>query len=507
MKETEKTILSRIDEVPTVSWKEKSGDEFKELVFQSLWDDFFDEKNLEAVDMQDKKTCIRYGRPTKKLVPGEFYPDVYALDIFDVVYDPLMDPLNIESARFIVHQNIFKTVREILADSKYTTEGKRALKMYADSKEGIVQSNLNKEAMDKRNKRLEAMGVKSSEFPLFAAGDVLVNLTEHYTNVWDTKTEKFVRRVITYCDDSIELYNETLEECIGMDEYPFITWSEDLETNDLWNDSIDDLIRVPNKLINIWFSQMSENRTLKNFQMHWFDATNQAYQPQTYEPGPGRMLPAPGDPNKTILPVNISGLDDTLEAINFLTAVVERGTGATAIEKGVGEQKRQTLGEIQILTGKALERSTSIAKFYRRSWYDFARKWDKLMQANARGSKKLYKTGKNGKLFEKTLRRGDWISAAGYKSEVSSSSEQENNDIKSIQKWIFAKSQFPMNQAISKIAAKRIFEGLDVTPDELKEIEQGEEQAQQMAQSAQVPGQSMQPQAQPMQLSQLQPTV
>src|SRR3990167_11513671 len=114
MKETEKTILSRIDEVPTVSWKEKSGDEFKELVFQSMWDDFFSEKNLEAVDMQDKKTCIRYGRPTKKIVPGSgFYPDVYALDIFDVVYDPLMDPLNIESARFVIHQNIFKTVREI----------------------------------------------------------------------------------------------------------------------------------------------------------------------------------------------------------------------------------------------------------------------------------------------------------------------------------------------------------------------------------------------------------
>ena len=69
MKETEKTILSRIDEVPTIEWKEKSGDEMKEIILQSMWDDFAIEKNLEAIDMQDKKTCIRYGRPTKKIVP------------------------------------------------------------------------------------------------------------------------------------------------------------------------------------------------------------------------------------------------------------------------------------------------------------------------------------------------------------------------------------------------------------------------------------------------------
>ena len=496
MKETEKTILSRIDEVPNVDWKEKSGDEFKELIFQSLWDGFFQEKNLEAVDMQDKKTCIRYGRPTKKIVPGkDFYPDVYALDIFDVVYDPLMDPLNIESARFVIHQNIFKTVREILADPKYTAEGKRALKEYADSKEGIVQSSLNKEELERKQERLEAMGVSSDEFPLFAAGDVLVNLTEHYTNVWNTKKEEFERRVIIYCEESIELYNETLEESIGITEYPFVTWSEDLETNDLWNDSIDDLIRVPNQLINVWFSQMAENRTLKNFQMSWYDATVQGYQPQTYEPGPGRMLPAPGDPNKTIMPVNISGLDDTLEAINFLTAVVERGTGATAIEKGVGEIKQQTLGEVNVLVGKALERSTSIAKFYRRSWYDFAVKWDKIMQANARGSKKLYKTSRNGKVYEKTVMRGDWISEAGYKPTVSSSSEQEQETVKGIQKFQFLLQMFPNNGALRKVAQKRSLEMVDLSPDELKEVEEAEDQMQQMMQQGvQQPMQSAQPQ-------------
>lgn len=502
MKETEKTILSRIDETPTVEWKELSGDEMKELIMQSMWEDFADKRNIEAIDMQDKKTAIRYGRPTKKIVPGkEFYPSVHALDIYDVVYDPLMDPLDIESARFVIHQNIFRSVREVLADKKYSEEGKSTLKKWAYSKDGIVQSARNKEEWEKRMERLEAMGVSSNDFPLFSGGDVIANLTEHYTNIWNTKTEKFERRVVTYCDDTIELLDKNLKELIGIEEYPFVTWADDIETNDLWSDSIDDLIRVPNKLINIWFSQLSENRTLKNFQMHWYDSTNQGYQPQTYEPGPGRMLPAPGDPNKTILPVNISGLDDTLEAINFLTAVVERGTGATAIEKGIGEQKKQTLGEVEILVGKAMERSISMAKFYRRSWYDFARKWYAIMEANARGNKKLYKTGRSGKMFEKKVFRGDWVSEAGYNPIIRSSSEQEQENVKGIQKFQFLMSMFPMNLALRKIAQKRSLEMVDLTPAELQEVEEGEKQAQEMMQQQpmQQPAQSMQTQPQPMQ--------
>ena len=476
MKETEKTILSRIDDAPNCEWKELSGDEGKEIIMQTIWEDFYKEKNIEAIDIQDKKTVIRYGRATKKIVPTKgIYPDVFALDIYDVVYDPMMDPLNIESARFIIHQNIFRSVREILADKKYTEKGKESLKMWANSKAGIVQSQANKEEWEKKMERLRAMGVDNDDFGRFAGGDVIVNLTEHYTQEWNKDKKEFERRVIVYCDDAIELLNETLESLIGMKEYPFMTWAEDIETNDLWNDSVDDMIRVPNKLINIWFSQMAENRTLKNFQMHWYDATIQGYQPQTYEPGAGRMLPAPGNPRETIMPVEISGLDDTLEAINFLTAVVERGTGATAIEKGVGEQKDQTLGEVQILVGKALERSTNMAKFYRRGWYDFARNWLMIMEANSKGAKTLFKTARSGKVYSKKIYKSDWVSEAGYEPLIRSTSEQEQESVKGLQKFQFILSMFPQNIALRKIAQKRSLEIVDLTPDELKEVEDFED--------------------------------
>lgn len=482
MKETEKTILAKIDEAPTANWSELSGDEEKELIMQSLWDDWAERKNLEGVDIQDKKNCLRYGRPTIKLMPSEDDIDIAAMDIYDVVYDPLMNPLDVETARFIVHQNIYRSLKEILADERYENKGKDALKLWAASDFGLVQSNENKKAMDERNERLKSMGVDSDDFDKFAGSDVIVNITEHYHQEWDAKQKKFVRMVCVYADDQFELMKEKLVDLTGVEEYPFVTWADDIETNDIWSDSVDDIIRVPNKILNVWFSQLTENRTLKNFQMHWYDATKEGYSPQTYEPGPGVMLPAPGNPKETIMPVDISGLDDTLEAIGFITQIVERATGATAIDKGVGEQGTQTLGEVQVLVGKAMERATNMAKFYRRARYELAMKWYHMMEANVDKSRMLYKTGASGKVYPKTIKKKDWSSEAGYKATISSSSEQEQEQVKTIQKFLFVMQSNPNNLALRRIAQKRNLESLDLTPDELREVEEFDRQLEESSQ-------------------------
>lgn len=496
MKETVKTILSKIDDAPNVDWKEKSADEMKEIVYQELWNDGVKENKLDWLDVIDKKNVLLYGLSTKMLDVGEDRVDIRVLDNWDIMFDPMMSSTDIETARFIIRKNIFRSIKEILADDRYSEKGKDKLRMFAAGDEAIVQSEMNREQWEKRNDRLMAMGVQSDDFNNFAAGDVIVNLTEHYTKEWNKDTESFEKRVVVYADDWCELMDEKLIDLIGVEEYPFVVWYEDPETNDVYPDGIADLVRTPNKILNIWFSQQVENRTLQNFQMHWYDATVQGYTPQTYEPGPGRMLPAPGNPRETIMPVEINGLDETFTAIDFLTKVVERGSGAVAIEKGTGESGSQTLGEVEILVGKAMERSVAMQKFYRGSWYELAKKWDALMHANSFKSKKLYKTGRSGKLYEKEVTAKDWKSDAGYEPIVSSSSEQEANNIKTIQKFNFVVQQSPNNMALKKIAQKRQLELLDLAPDEMKEIQDAEEQMAEQMEAAQEAQKQLQQQAQ-----------
>lgn len=505
MKETIKTILSKIDDPPNVDWKEKSSDEMKELIFQEIWNDQFKKKKFEWIDVLDKKNVLMYGISTKVLNPTDDGVSVNVTDVFDIVFDPLMNPLDIESARFIIRQNIFRSVREILADDRYTDKGKEQMKIWQLSPVGVIQSDTNKDEYKKKMERLMSMGVNESDFAHFAGGDVIVNLTEHFTLEWNTKTKKFDRHVVVYANEWCELMDEKLEDLIGIDEWPMVVWYEDPETNDIYPDGIADLVRVPNKVVNVWYSQLVENRTLTNFRMHWYDSTNEGYSPQTYEPGPGRMLPAPGNPKDTIMPVEINGLDDTLTAIEFVTQIIERGSGAVAIDKGVQEPGTQTLGEVEILVGKAMERSLSIQKFYRGSWYELANKWARLMHANPPKRMSLYRTGQSGKLYEKVVSPSDWKSEAGYEPIVSSTSEQEANDLKTVQKFAAVMAQFPNNPEIRKIAQARQLELLDFTPDELKRVMEAEEklqeQIQQQAQQAQMAGETQQPE-QPMQQQQ-----
>ena len=508
MKETIKTLMSKIDDPPDVEWKELSGDEQKEIIYQQIWNDEFQHENLEIKDMMDKKNVLMYGLSTKKLNLKKTGVTVDITDVFDIVYDPLTKPFDVESARFIVHQNIFKPLREILADDRYEAEGKERLKQFLLSPKGLVQSGKNKIEWERSIERLRAMGVQNEKFALFTGGDVMVNLTEHYTNIWNVKTQKFERRVIVYADDVTELLDEKLSDLIGIDEWPFEMWCEDPETNDVYPDGVGDLVRTPNKILNIWFSQQVENRTLQNFQMHWFDATIQGYQPQTYEPGPGRMLPAPGDPNKTIMPVQINGLDETMKAMDYLIQMVERGSGATALDKGEPEVGPQTLGEIQLLVGKANERAKTMAKFYKASWYRLARKWNMMMQANGFPKFELYKTGIDGKVYKKVVYNSDWKSEAGYEPTVQSSSEQEADDVKSIQKFTYVQQQYPDNQALKGILQQRQLKLLDLTPAELKEVDdeqqrlmeaakQQAEQPQEMPQPGEPQPAQPQPQGQP----------
>ena len=499
MKETIKTMLSRIDDPPEIEWKERGGDQQKELYYQEMWETHKNEANLDIIDILDKKAVLLYGLSVKKLNITEKGVEPSVLDIYDVLVDPLMNPWDSESARFFVHTNIFRNVRDILADDRYDKGGKESLKLWADSPEGITQSSKNKEQWEEKMERLKEMGVENSDFAYYAGGDRLINLTEHHTKVWDTKTKKFERRIITYAEDTIELLDQSLEEALGVDFWPFVLWAEDPESMDVYPDSVADLVRVPNKILNIWFSQLIENRTLKNFQMHWY-IPGQNYTPQTYTPGPGVMLPAPPgeDINKVVKPVEVSGLDDTMGAIQAVINLVEKSTGATAIEKGQGQQGQQTLGEIQILVGKASERAVSMAKFYKRAWYEYAKKWDALMHANSDIFKsiKLSKTNSKGKTFEKTLWQGDWKSKLGYEPIVSSSSEQETENTKGIQKWLFVLGQFPNNLALRKTAQKRMLQILDLTPEELRQIEEGEKETNELL-ASQTTESKMQSQQQP----------
>lgn len=500
MKESIKTLLSKIDDVPDINFESLDNNQDKEYVLQEMWNDDFNRLGMENLDIIDKKNVLLYGRSFKKLnfIKKQF--DAEVLDIYDVLIDPKTLPLDLETARYLIQQNILKPLNEILENDKYDKEGKQELKTYLLTTEGLIASSEDKERLKEKAERLKVIGSEDETTieKLLSGADTIITLDEYYPLLWNKEIKQFERYVIIVALEKVILYKKTLKETLGINFLPFVSWADDVEVNDFWSDGVGDIIRTPNKILNIWLSQLLENRTYRNFGMYWFNSSIPQFNPQTFEPKPFGMYPVPGNPNEIIQPIQIPALTETINEMTYITQMIERSTGASAIEKGITQPQKTTLGEIQILASKGQERIASMAKFYRRTWKEFAEKWYGILEANMNDKDiiKLYKKSIKGKIFKKEIIKTDWYSEGGYKVKITSSTEQETKTTQEIQKIMAIKNMYPENRSLQKLIQKRILDIVDFTPQEIQDIideEKQKEVAQTLPQQPLTPQQSQSP--------------
>ena len=484
MKETIKTILSRTDEAPDVLFESLGNQKQKEIFLNEYWALTLKNDRLILKDIVDKKQVCLYGISWRKLMVygGNFHSSV--VDPHDIIVDRMADPTDIDgTAKYVKNQHLYATISELERNEFYNQNIVGEIKTYFSTAQGIVKANENAEAAQNKADRLRDLGVPDVDNP--AVGETIVELSEHYIKM-NNPVEGYDEWWVITRAEGKQLSAFPLEYVVGEtdDDYwchhlPFVVWGDDIERTDLYSDGVADIVRQANKVANAWFSQLVENRTLRNFGMNYYDATAaDNFVPQTYEPAPWGWYPVPGDPNKIVKKVDIPDLSDSLDELTFLINMVERATAATATEKGQQTQGQVTLGEIKLIAEKALERITSIAKFYRLATEEFAYKWYKMVEANGDYLEpvKLYKKGYRGNYFEQEIDADDWRDEAGYKVTVTSSSEQEDQSIKTIQKLRVVKQEMPDNIPFLRIYQKKLLSLVKLTPEEEREVMEFEKQ-------------------------------
>ena len=472
MKETIKTLFTKIDDEMDVSFENLEGDVDKEIVVKELWRKDAEDNMFQLIDAVDKKSVLLYGRSHKKLnwVDGEFKAEVK--DIFDILVDPKTSPLDIETARYIVEQNIFKSLHWIEKQAGYNSEVVKKLKnsKSANQTSGVRFADGTSEEVSARNERLESIGATNVDE--FEVSDVIIRLNQHYTEIWDEKTKSFVRWVCVVAEDSFVLSARKLSDAVGVGFWPIVTWASDLEGTDYWSDGEGDTLRVPNKIVNIWMSQYMENRTLANYGMNYFDSTVEGFTPPTWEPKPGAWLGVPGKPNEVFKKVDVPVLQGSLDDIQFVIGMAERAVAATAMDKGGISDTKRTLGEIEIAVSKSMERTSTISKFYKRSHEDFAYKWLELYNANTDGESTitLYKKSAGGDMVPKEVKREDWRSNTGYKITAQSHSDALTEKTDELGRLFAIEQKFPNNAPLQKAIKKRSLQIANLTPIEIDEI-------------------------------------
>ena len=517
MKTTLKTVLKDIDDMPVIFLENLDNDKQAELLQNEYWEYTLEQNNAELQDIVDKKQDFFFGRTfdSWQVEDGRIVFDIE--DPEDILVARFINPYDLESSRFLIHLHIFKPLSSLKKNPDYDQKEVAKIEEFFKSKLGIVKAKDNENSLQKKNEKLAEMGVEETDDPML--GETYVELTMHFVfrpegEEWTDregkkhKTDEEQIFVYVEAEEQTILMKKPQEYIIGKtkdnywrNHYRYNTWGDDIDKQDFWTDGLADIVRTPNKVQNAWFSQLVENRTLRNFGMHYYDATLSAegFVPGTFNPTPGGWYPLPGKPADVMEKVDIPDLSESLDEMNFLTDVVQRATSSTDTQQGIETKGQTTLGEVQLAQAEAKARTQGMSKFYTKAWKDRATKFLKLIEAahDRLDTITIYKEGKNtDEVFSREISPKDWMTKAGYRVKVWSQDEKKANDSDSLNKAMLILNIMPGNPKLLEVIQRKGLELADLTPQEITDIMEFEKQKTLMGIPPIVPN-APQPQQQP----------
>lgn len=484
IKSTVKSLLKDIDEPPLLYFRNHDNDDQAEVFFNEYWRANAIQNQLIIKDIVDKRQEMYFGRSFKflNIVDGDFYWEI--VDPQDVLVDRYVDPADIDTARFIIREHIYKPLSSLATDPKFDSKAVKDLQTFLGTTAGLVRATENQLDWVEKQRRMATLGVIDTFAPQL--GETYVELNEFFIKEWDEKEKCDKINYIVTAEDMVVLYQAILEDCIGETpdhfwrwNYPVVTWADETERTDFWSDGVVDSIRTLNKILNAWFSQLVENRTMRSFGMNYFNSSlgEEGFTPQTFEPLPWGWYPIPagagGKIGDQVMNVPIPDLKDTLQDMEFVMTLAEKASAATNTQQGVAETTPVTLGEVQLTLNNAQQRVKAMSKYYNAAWEDFGLKFVKMLEAAPDMIKPLT-INKKGRLtdknYTKTISPQDWYAKNGYGVECKMKEDVQSATLDTLQKLGYAKSLMPTNQALAKVEKKKSLELADVSAGEMSEI-------------------------------------
>jgi|GEM_PF-864965 len=487
MKTHIKSLLKDVDDMPVLYFENLDNDKEAEIFKNEYWKYTGEHNKFEIQDIVDKKQVFHFGRSFDQwqIIDGKVSMTVQ--DPQDILVARVNDPTNINSSRFLDHSHIFVPLSVLEMNKDYDQTKVRELKQFYATEMGLIKLQENQKMLTEKNRRMADMGLQDVDSPIL--GETYVELSlqfvfhkekgDHYEQIW----------LFVMADDMKVLMKKPLEEIIDPNKnckdnwwryhYPYNTWADDIERQDFWSDGIADILRTANKVLNAWYSQLVENRTLRSFGMHYYDATKEGFNPQTFQPMPFGWYGMPGKPSDILEKVDIPDLSDSIDEMRFVLEMAERATGASSQQQGMENQRTVTLGEVQLMLGEAKERIKGMSKFYTQVWKERGETFIKLIEAShdKLDAVKVYKKGKNtDNIYGREIMPHDWMTEQGYRCKVWSRDEKDAQSTESLQKWNAVKMAMPDNPKVDEIYKRKIVEFAGANPDETNEIMEFEQQ-------------------------------
>lgn len=505
MKQTIRTLFKDVDDMPVIQFQNLDNDKQAQVFQNEYWKWTLEMNNAELQDAVDKKQDFLFGRTFDQwqIVDGRIKFTIQ--DVQDILVDRYCDPTDLDSARFLIHVHIFEPLSSLKDNEDYDQEAVKRLITWHETEQGLLKSATNEQMMTEKQQKMVDLGLSDALDPVL--GETIVELSNHFVYLKEDDDDEEQLYMYVEADDMEILMKKRLEDVIGTtkdhywrNHFNYNSWADDVDRQDFWTDGIADGVRTPNKVLNAWFSQLVENRTLRNFGMHYYNSSLEGFQPQTFNPVPwgwyGIPVGAGGNINDVIQKVDIPDLSESLDEMEFVVGMIEKSSGATATQQGTQTDRQVTLGEVQLALGEAKERIKGMSKFYTHVWKKRAEKFLKLIEAAPEklDAVKIYKKGRNtDDMYTREIEPKDWMTKSGYTTRIWSQDEKNTQDTKALEKLNAVMLNMPDNIVLREEYNRKLLEFADLAPEKVAEIMEFEKQKQEMMMQGGIMNPMMQP--------------
>lgn len=487
MKTTLRSLIKDVDDMPILFFENLDNDKDAEIFQNEYWKWTLEFNNSEVQDIIDKRQEFLAGRTFDQWQVKDGKIVWSTQDVEDFLVSRYVKTHDLNTTRFLIHTHIFTPLSELELNPDYDKAAIQRLKTFYATEQGLVKAADHAQMLVEKNQKLSEMGVPDVDSPIL--GETYVEQSLHFVfrdNEKDGSGALMDPQFFLYVevDDMEILMKKPLEDVIGKTSdhwwrthLPYHSWADDIDLVDFWTDGVADIVRTPNKILNAFFSQLVENRTLRNYGMQFYDTGIEGYNPGSFDPVPFGSYPIHVPEGKKIqdvlMRVDIPDLSESMDEMQFVIDMVQKATGATTTQQGEIQQRQVTLGEVELALGEAKERIKGLAKFYLPVWKQRGQTFLKLIEAasDKLDAVKIYKKGKNtNDVYSQEIMPDSWMTKSGYAVRVWSQEEKMTNDTNALQKLNAAKVVMPGNNKLDEIYKRKLLNFADCTPEEVNSI-------------------------------------
>jgi hypothetical protein len=369
------TLLSKIDDPPTIKFEEGEEADYKAVQKSNAMyeqERQAEDHDWDMVDLDGKKQAILYGRAINKFFAQskpKYQSTLETVDVYDFIADPIGGG-NLEKHRFVMQDNLFKTKEDLKT-------GIETMGYDAQAVEKIINATSQDVFVDNDNL------YKSKQSRFIALG--MDGLTYNYAG---QNLYKFIEAGTTWKGARYYvLFNYELglgiKVCPQVEKFKsnlwhWTSWATHRDIFNFWSKApVDDIIPLA-EMIRVLFNQELDNRQKKNW-------GQRAYDPEVF-PNPAELqwkpdgLVASKSGASRIAPLGnglyqfeTPELKGTIDMVQYMDSVIGQKTGVTADAQGSSEEDKVGIyyGNLQ----QVADRLGLYNKSYKKNWQAIGRRY------------------------------------------------------------------------------------------------------------------------------------